>query len=64
MGFDLADPGKRKAFMQAAIGQGVIIDWYLFKPATFRIAPPLTITPEEIGESCDKILSALDKCQS
>ncbi len=64
MGFDLADPGKRTAFMQAAIGEGVIIDWYLFKPATFRIAPPLTITPEEIGESCDKILSALDKCQS
>jgi 4-aminobutyrate aminotransferase-like enzyme len=38
----------------------LIIDWYLFKPATFRIAPPLTITDEEIDQACAKLLRALD----
>jgi acetylornithine/succinyldiaminopimelate/putrescine aminotransferase len=60
LGIDLSEPEKRNSFMQKAIEQGVIIDWYLFKPATFRIAPPLTITVEEIDLSCQKLLEALE----
>ena len=60
LGIDLSEPEKRNSFMQKAIEHGVIIDWYLFKPATFRIAPPLTVTCEEIDLSCQKILSALE----
>jgi acetylornithine/succinyldiaminopimelate/putrescine aminotransferase len=60
LGVDLAKPEKRAEFMQAALGNGIIIDWYLFKPATFRIAPPLTITTEEIEFSCQKLISALE----
>lgn len=60
MGFDLADPGKRKAYMDAALHQGIIIDWYLFRPATFRIAPPLTITVEEIDEACERLKKTMD----
>jgi acetylornithine/succinyldiaminopimelate/putrescine aminotransferase len=59
LGVDLANPGKRVAFMEAALRHGLIIDWYLFRPATFRIAPPLTITSEEIDISCEKLLLAL-----
>ena len=33
--------------------RGVICYWFLSHPNSFRIAPPLTITPEEIKESCD-----------
>jgi acetylornithine/succinyldiaminopimelate/putrescine aminotransferase len=58
MGIDLTDPEKQGVFMKAAIDHGVIIDWYLFRPASFRIAPPLTITDEEIGEACERLLAA------
>ncbi len=60
IGLDLEDPGKRQAFMEAALLQGIIIDWYLFQPATFRIAPPLTITADEIEEACSRLTEALD----
>ncbi len=60
LGIDLADPEKKGPLMKAAIDQGVIIDWYLFRPATFRIAPPLTITVEEIKLACARLLQALE----
>jgi acetylornithine/succinyldiaminopimelate/putrescine aminotransferase len=60
LGLDLANPELRAPFMQAALEQGVIIDWFLFKPATFRIAPPLTITRDEIDLACEKLLTSLD----
>lgn len=59
-GVDLADPGKRNYFMETALKQGLIVDWYLFKPATFRMAPPLTITDDEISLTCEKLIRALD----
>ncbi|HEY5915759.1 MAG TPA: aspartate aminotransferase family protein [Chryseolinea sp.] len=40
--------------------RGVICYWFLSHPYSFRIAPPLTITPEEIKESCDLILQAIE----
>ncbi|MFH1161504.1 MAG: aspartate aminotransferase family protein [bacterium] len=61
IGADLAGPGKRKLFMEAVVGKGIIIDWYLFQPATFRIAPPLTITFEEIDLACEALTAALEK---
>ena len=61
LGLDLADPQKRSAFTKASLSNGVVIDWYLFRPATFRIAPPLTITTGEIGEACSKVLRALEE---
>jgi len=60
LGLDLANAELRAPFMQAALEQGVIIDWFLFKPATFRIAPPLTITRDEIDLACEKLLTSLD----
>lgn len=60
LGADLADPAKRMPFQKAALENGVIVDWYLFKPACFRIAPPLTITDAEIEEACLRLKRALD----
>lgn len=60
LGIDLADPNKKSSFMSQAIACGVIIDWFLFPPATFRIAPPLTITFNEIDEACQRLNRALD----
>jgi acetylornithine/succinyldiaminopimelate/putrescine aminotransferase len=39
---------------------GVICYWFLSHPYSFRIAPPLTITEEQIRESCGVILNAID----
>jgi acetylornithine/succinyldiaminopimelate/putrescine aminotransferase len=39
---------------------GVICYWFLSHPYSFRIAPPLTITREEIKESVGLILQAID----
>ncbi|MEO9851083.1 MAG: aspartate aminotransferase family protein [Reichenbachiella sp.] len=39
---------------------GIISDWFLFCDNSMRIAPPLTITAEEIKMACNKILQAID----
>ncbi len=40
--------------------QGVICYWFLSHPYSFRIAPPLTITDDQIRESSEVILRAID----
>jgi len=40
--------------------RGVICYWFLSHPYSFRIAPPLTITSEQIEESCDLISQAIE----
>jgi acetylornithine/succinyldiaminopimelate/putrescine aminotransferase len=39
---------------------GIITDYFLFCGDSFRIAPPLSINPQEIIEACTKLLSLLD----
>ncbi len=38
--------------------EGVFTDWFLFAPHCLRIAPPLTITEEEISRACKAIMKA------
>lgn len=40
---------------------GVMIDWYLHCETALRVAPPLTISEEEIMEACRIIRAAIDK---
>lgn len=40
---------------------GVVIDWYLHCETALRVAPPLTISEEEIKEACRIIRAAIDK---
>lgn len=42
--------------------EGLISDWFLFAPNCFRIAPPLTISENEIIDACKIILSAIEHC--
>lgn len=44
----------------AAMQHGLITDWFLFNTQSFRIAPPLIITDDELHLSCDSLLEALD----
>jgi acetylornithine/succinyldiaminopimelate/putrescine aminotransferase len=39
---------------------GIILDYFLFCGDSFRIAPPLIISEQEINKSCDAILKLLD----
>ncbi len=45
----------------SALHDGVIGFWFLSHPHSFRIAPPLTITDDQIRESCSVILKAIEK---
>ena len=42
------------------ISDGVICFWFLSNPKSFRIAPPLVISEEEIKTACDIIIKAID----
>ncbi|MBX2971323.1 MAG: aspartate aminotransferase family protein [Cyclobacteriaceae bacterium] len=46
--------------VEAAKEKGVICYWFLSHPYSFRIAPPLTITYDQIKESCELILQSID----
>ena len=48
-----------KAIIDKCIENGVIVDWFLFNSNSMRIAPPLTITEEEIGFACNIILKSI-----
>lgn len=49
-----------KAIIKKCIEAGVIVDWFLFSENKMRIAPPLTITPDVITETCAIIINAID----
>ena len=61
MGVEIRDPENRRKLSGKLLDAGIITDWFLFHPGTFRIAPPLTISKEEIDLACDRILRCLDE---
>ncbi len=48
-----------KPIIDRAIQKGLITDWFLFCDNSMRIAPPLTITDEEIDWACGVILNSI-----
>lgn len=58
---DLKDCEKAKKVLYLLLEEGVITDWFLFQPTSFRIAPPLCITEEEIDLATDLIIKALNR---
>lgn len=51
---------QNKTIIDKCIEKGVITDWFLFNANSMRIAPPLTITEEEITAACQIILASID----
>jgi len=51
---------KLKATIDHCIVQGVVTDWFLFCDNSMRIAPPLTITEDQIREASATILNVLN----
>ena len=50
---------KVSKVIEHCLHNGVITDWFLFNDRSLRIAPPLTISAEEIKVACDIILTGL-----
>jgi acetylornithine/succinyldiaminopimelate/putrescine aminotransferase len=61
LGIEVNDAGKRNKLTEILLKNGIIIDWFLFHPCTFRIAPPLTITEEECRSSGDLVIKSLNE---
>jgi acetylornithine/succinyldiaminopimelate/putrescine aminotransferase len=47
--------------VRTGLNIGFVTDWFIFYNSAFRIAPPLTITQNEILKACNLINEALDK---
>lgn len=59
--FDFENETLVNSIVQYAKDHGVICYWFLSHPYSFRIAPPLTITDEEIKKACKIILEAIEQ---
>ena len=44
-----------------AVEAGLMTEWFMFHETAMRIAPPLTITPSEIEESCVILRKVMDR---
>lgn len=51
---------ENKKIIDICIEKGVITDWFLFNSHSMRIAPPLTISREEIKFACETIVAAIN----
>jgi acetylornithine/succinyldiaminopimelate/putrescine aminotransferase len=61
LAFDLESTEKAAKLLNIFIQNRLISDRFLFRPQALRIAPPLTITDQEIEESLDLILISLSQ---
>ncbi|QNF33593.1 aspartate aminotransferase family protein [Adhaeribacter swui] len=50
-----------KPIIDRAIENGVLTDWFLFCDNSMRLAPPLTISEEEIKEACQIIIQSINE---
>ena len=61
MALDLDNANLVRKVIHLAIEKGLITDWFLFNDRSLRIAPPLTITFEEIDEACSILMECLNE---
>lgn len=61
IGIDLHAVDSANRLIGLFLEEGLITDRFLFRPHAFRIAPPLTITEQEIDLALERIIRALDR---
>ncbi len=57
---ELGSPEIVMTVIGRLLENGLFSDWFLFAPGCIRIAPPLTITDEEIRTACNTLLAVLN----
>ncbi len=62
MAMEMDDKIAISDFVDKCLKNGVLLDWFLFSPSSVRIAPPLTITENEIDEACRLIIKSMEEC--
>lgn len=62
--FDFDSEERVNRIVQHAKENGVICYWFLSHPNSFRLAPPLTISENEIREACSVIQDAIEAADS
>jgi acetylornithine/succinyldiaminopimelate/putrescine aminotransferase len=60
MALELGSFEKVMKSIRHCLQHGLITDWFLHCNTALRIAPPLTISEEEINFACNLILESLD----
>ncbi len=60
MALELGNFKYLKKTIDVCLEKGLLTDWFLFCDDSMRIAPPLTVSHEEINWACDVILESLD----
>ncbi|MEY4935155.1 MAG: hypothetical protein RIS64_1514 [Bacteroidota bacterium] len=58
---ELADFDMVQKVIARCLQNGLLTDWFLFNNKCLRIAPPLTITKDEIERACKILLEAIDE---
>lgn len=61
LGIELSGAEQVNKLLSAFLNNGLIVDQFLFNDKSFRIAPPLTITDEEIHKVSKIILDCLNQ---
>ena len=61
MAIEFENFDENKRIIDRCIEKGLLTDWFLFASHCMRIAPPLTISDEEIKTACRIILEACDE---
>ncbi len=64
LALEMKDFKTVKSVIDLCIKHGLITDWFLFCDNSLRIAPPLTISLEEIKKACNILLQAMNDIQS
>lgn len=64
MSLQFKDATTNQKIVHQCIKNGLITDWFLFAPDRLRIAPPLTITREELQLVCSMIVQSIDEVVS
>jgi len=50
-----------KKVIDGCVEKGLLTDWFLFNDKCLRLAPPLTITLDELELACEILIQALDE---
>lgn len=58
---DLGRPEAAERMLSLLVEEGAVSDYFLYHPTSFRIAPPLCISDEEVEEAVKTVTRALDR---
>jgi acetylornithine/succinyldiaminopimelate/putrescine aminotransferase len=61
MSLQFSTPEIAQSIIHRCVENGLITDWFLFAPDRLRIAPPLSISLEQLKELCDIILKSIEE---